>query len=89
EKTCAGWQCIHADYCNGLSNRYICLPIDSRFIPWILFGSIIVVLSCCSTLIVCYACWLLQVRVRHPIAANYKVTFQNRIPSPFRTSVYV
>uniref|UniRef100_A0A8R1TSH1 Uncharacterized protein n=1 Tax=Onchocerca volvulus TaxID=6282 RepID=A0A8R1TSH1_ONCVO len=80
QKSCVGWQCIHADYCDGYSNKYICSPIDSRLLSWIMIGSFLIVVLCCSMLVACYACWLLQIRLRYPIQTNYKVTFQNRLP---------
>ncbi|KAL3989899.1 hypothetical protein ACH3XW_29505 [Acanthocheilonema viteae] len=87
QESCPGWQCLRADFCNGLSNKYVCLPIDSRFLSWILLVSFLIVLSCCSMLILCYTCWFLQVRTRHPILTNYETTFQNRMP--LRTSAHV
>ncbi|MCP9257359.1 hypothetical protein DINM_000609 [Dirofilaria immitis] len=84
-KSCTRWQCIHVDYCNGRSNKYACSPVDSRLISWIMLGSFLIVLLCCSMLIGYYACCMLQNRLRHSIQTDYKVTFQHRVP---RTSRY-
>uniref|UniRef100_A0AC35GR18 Uncharacterized protein n=1 Tax=Panagrolaimus sp. PS1159 TaxID=55785 RepID=A0AC35GR18_9BILA len=49
---CGKYECVFVDKCNGNANlNYICLPIDTRYLTWILFACFLIVILTCSAIV--------------------------------------
>ncbi|CAJ0583615.1 unnamed protein product, partial [Mesorhabditis spiculigera] len=48
--------CMFVDKCNGLTNQYACVIVDSRVLMWLILISFIITVCCCSGLVACYVC---------------------------------
>ncbi|KAL7073510.1 hypothetical protein ACQ4LE_007044 [Meloidogyne hapla] len=72
-------QCIWVDRCGDSSSsaHYACLPFDLRFLTWIFVGCFIIVVLCCSALVVCFAIRAIRRALRHPIQTDGDIIFYN------------
>ncbi|KAK6031384.1 hypothetical protein OSTOST_02465 [Ostertagia ostertagi] len=61
---CQNGECVFADKCNGAEKAYLCLPIDFRFITWLMFSCFLIVLLVCSSLVACYVCRAARASIR-------------------------
>ncbi|KHN74635.1 hypothetical protein Tcan_10635 [Toxocara canis] len=78
---CDGSECFYVSNCNNSNtSNYVCLPIDPRFLMWLILGSFLIVLLCCSSLVACYVCRLLKIGLRRPIKTDSEIVFQNTGP---------
>uniref|UniRef100_A0A914C3K3 Secreted protein n=1 Tax=Acrobeloides nanus TaxID=290746 RepID=A0A914C3K3_9BILA len=48
-----------------------------QFFMWLIFGSFIIVLLCCSSLVACYACRAIRSSFRHAVGTEGDIIFQN------------
>jgi hypothetical protein len=75
---CGKYECVFVDKCNGNANlNYICLPIDTRYLTWILFACFLIVILTCSAIVACYACRAIKHSFRHAIATENDIIFYN------------
>ncbi|KAL6729924.1 hypothetical protein Aduo_000933 [Ancylostoma duodenale] len=82
KSSCHNAECVFTDKCNGVANKYLCVPVDFRFLTWLIFGCFLVVVLVCSSLVACYACRAIRASLRwqqmhYP---NREVVFSN--PGP-------
>ncbi|KAJ1357229.1 hypothetical protein KIN20_015328 [Parelaphostrongylus tenuis] len=68
ESHCKIGDCVFADICNGVANKFTCFPFDYRFITLLLFGCFLIVLFVCSSLVACYACRAIRESLRWQMA---------------------
>ncbi|CAJ0593463.1 unnamed protein product [Cylicocyclus nassatus] len=64
-KASCSYECVFTDKCNGAANKYLCVPVDFRWLTWLIFGCFLIVVLCCSSLVACYACRAIRASVRN------------------------
>ncbi|KAK5977684.1 hypothetical protein GCK32_012934 [Trichostrongylus colubriformis] len=76
---CQSGECVFGDKCNGALKKYLCLPIDIRFITWLMFGCFLIVLLVCSSLVACYISRAIRASIRWQTAhsPHHEVVFNN------------
>ncbi|KAI3409776.1 hypothetical protein GPALN_006152 [Globodera pallida] len=74
----ASAQCVYVDNCGESSKaHYACLPFDTRLLTWILVISFLLVLLCCSALVVFYAFRVIRRSFRNPVQTDGDIVFYN------------
>ncbi|CAI4224972.1 unnamed protein product [Auanema sp. JU1783] len=66
---CDKSECIFVDKCNGQGEKFMCVPIDPKFMMWLMIISFLIVLLVCSSLVVCYI--LRAVRASYRLQKEY------------------
>ncbi|KAL3116036.1 hypothetical protein niasHT_007336 [Heterodera trifolii] len=74
----ASSQCVYVDNCGDSANaHYACLPFDTRLLTWILVVSFLVIVLCCSALVVFYALRVIRRSFRNPVQTDGDIVFYN------------
>uniref|UniRef100_A0AC34QDX8 Uncharacterized protein n=1 Tax=Panagrolaimus sp. JU765 TaxID=591449 RepID=A0AC34QDX8_9BILA len=73
---CGKHECIFVNKCSGNAElNYVCFPIDTRLMAWLIFGSFLIVIVVCSSVVACYACRAIKHSFQHAIGTDGDIVF--------------